>query len=129
MIIAATERGKTMSDVYVKVEGLSDSLLNNVSVKEITEEPLKAFGTALENVKMADVLSLVRCKDCAKRHHGCPMQVWCGPQDDDYCSRGERRGEYMEKRRRFTCPCCKYKERSVRVKKFKYCPECGRKIK
>ena len=27
-----------MSDVYVKVEGLSDSLLNNVSVKEITEK-------------------------------------------------------------------------------------------
>lgn len=79
-----------MSDVYVKVEGLSDSLLNNVSVKEITEEPLKAFGTALENVKMADVLSLVRCKDCAKRHDGCPMQVWCGTDDDDYCSRGVR---------------------------------------
>ena len=30
----------------------------------------------------------VYCKDCAKRHNGCPLQVWCGPLDDDYCSRG-----------------------------------------
>lgn len=79
-----------MSDVYVKVEGLSDSLLNNVSIKEVTDEPLKAFGKALENVKVSDVLSLVRCKDCVKRHDGCPMQVWCGTDDDDYCSRGAR---------------------------------------
>ena len=84
-----------MSDVYVKVEGLSDSLLNNVSVKEITEEPLKAFGTALENVKMADVLSLVRCKDCKYRkkvlncNYGECMYSASMVTDNDFCSNGE----------------------------------------
>ena len=33
---------------------------------------------------------IVRCKDCVKRHNGCPMQVWCGPDDNDFCSKGER---------------------------------------
>lgn len=32
---------------------------------------------------------------------------------------------YREKRKRFTCKCCKYKERSVRTSLFIYCPECG----
>lgn len=36
----------------------------------------------------AELSRVVRCKDCIKRHHGCPLQVWCGPQDDDHCSRG-----------------------------------------
>ena len=30
----------------------------------------------------------VYCRDCARRNKDCPLQVWCGPQDDDYCSRG-----------------------------------------
>lgn len=33
---------------------------------------------------------VVRCKDCVKRHDGCPMQVWCGTDDNDFCSRGEK---------------------------------------
>ena len=40
-------------------------------------------------VPTADVVEVVRCKDCAKRHNGCPMQTWCGTSDDEYCSRGE----------------------------------------
>ena len=28
------------------------------------------------------------CRDCARRNKDCPLQVWCGPQDDDFCSRG-----------------------------------------
>lgn len=30
----------------------------------------------------------VYCRDCARRNKDCPLQVWCGPQDDDFCSRG-----------------------------------------
>lgn len=31
-----------------------------------------------------------------------------------------------EKRKRFTCKACKYKERSVRAKLFRFCPMCGK---
>lgn len=34
----------------------------------------------------------VYCRDCARRHKDCPLQVWCGPLDDDYCSRGVPKG-------------------------------------
>lgn len=49
----------------------------------------------INKVPTADVVEVVRCKECAKRHDGyhCPMQVWCGTADDDYCSRGEREVE------------------------------------
>ena len=40
-----------------------------------------------ENIFLKEI---VRCMDCVKRYDGCPMQVWCGTDDDDYCSRGVR---------------------------------------
>lgn len=94
-----------MSDVYVRVEGLSDSLLNNVTVKEVTENPYKAFGKALLSVKVADLLCLVRCKDCkwweekshiCKQHSNIVFGLMCETGDKDYCSEGERKEQDQE---------------------------------
>lgn len=51
------------------------------AVKGQEFELLQANGTLY--------VPVVQCGNCAKRHHGCPMQVWCGPDDNDFCSRGE----------------------------------------
>lgn len=29
----------------------------------------------------------------------------------------------------FHCPYCRYSERSVRAKKFTFCPQCGKELK
>ena len=97
MTIVNTEKGKTMSDAYVRVEGLSDSLQNNVTVKEVTENPYKAFGKALLSVKFVDLLYLVRCKDCkwwTKQEDS--LQGRCAllqmyPTGTWYCADGERK--------------------------------------
>lgn len=64
-------------------------------LKEQEDETLDAIfsgkqGLILHDPKRgtAELCHVVRCKDCARRHNNCPLQVWCGPQDDDYCSRG-----------------------------------------
>lgn len=64
-------------------------------LKEQDDEILDAIfsgkqGLILRDPKRgtAELRHVVYCKDCAKRHNGCPLQIWCGPQDDDYCSRG-----------------------------------------
>ena len=58
----------------------------------------------IENRPPADVVQVVRCKDCRKRRkdghctmfqnsiHGIATS-WYMPQDDDFCSYGEKRGE------------------------------------
>ena len=45
---------------------------------------------AIRNVPAADVVQVVRCKDCKHRYH----DSWCEYVDDDdnfYCARGERK--------------------------------------
>lgn len=51
----------------------------------------RIYGDKNQEIGYEEVAEVVRCKDCVKRHDGCPMQVWCGTDDDDYCSYGERK--------------------------------------
>ena len=53
---------------------------------------------ALEQQIAADVVEVVRCKDCADRDsEGCPLTYWSGGElvsnvdDNDFCSGGRRR--------------------------------------
>lgn len=59
------------------------------ATRYVNEAVHKKIQMLISEAPTADVVEVVRCKDCIKRHNGCPMQVWCGPNDDDYCSRGE----------------------------------------
>ena len=53
------------------------------------DEWLEDESTVGESIPSEETrIKVVYCRDCAKRHNGCPLQVWCGPLDDDYCSRG-----------------------------------------
>lgn len=54
----------------------------------VNEAVHKKIQMLINATESADVVEVVRCKDCARRNKDCPLQVWCGPLDDDYCSRG-----------------------------------------
>jgi hypothetical protein len=46
----------------------------------------------LDEQPTVDAFSVVRCKDCYKRNKSwCPCGDWTLPQDNDYCSYGEKR--------------------------------------
>ena len=47
-------------------------------------------ASALEEMPAADVVEVVRCKDCWKRYKQCFDKTL---NDDDFCSYGERRKE------------------------------------
>ena len=51
----------------------------------------RLYDNKNREVGYEQVAEMVRCRDCAKRDSGCPLQVWCGPEDDDFCSRGVRK--------------------------------------
>lgn len=36
---------------------------------------------------------VITCKDCRRRSVDCPLSVWAGPHDDDFCSRAEPKEE------------------------------------
>ena len=46
----------------------------------------------IENAQTIDAVPVVRCKDCSKRNSPFCMafELKDGPQDDDYCSLGEK---------------------------------------
>ena len=72
---------------YIK----KDSVIKSITSQIISSRDATIISEMmLADVPEEDVIDVVRCKDCVKRHDGCPMQVWCGTDDNDYCSRGER---------------------------------------
>ena len=74
-----------------------EDLLKNL--KQFAPEYLKPFIVSLiEKQPTADVVEVVRCKDCTewdKDEYECSH--WYGFREDDYCSYGERMdGEFKE---------------------------------
>ena len=63
------------------------------------EDAIEMVLEPLNNIPSADVVEVVRCKDCIYNDGG-----WCGAQeygthhveDDDYCSYGERKEQEHE---------------------------------
>ncbi len=77
---------------YINANELIDEIIFN-------EEDVGIIGSKeaidiIQNMPSADVVEVVRCKDCIYHHKGhCPMYVdyqdWA--DDDDFCSWGERK--------------------------------------
>lgn len=42
---------------------------------------------------------------------------------------GNSKKKKKDNRITFHCPYCRYSERSVRAKKFTFCPQCGKELK
>lgn len=86
----------------------ADALVENIKrvyctdCNNYNEIRCRACGTddaiaMIEDAPTADVVAVVRCKDCRLRDtEGCPFMAWdCGElmgetNDTDFCSRGER---------------------------------------
>lgn len=80
-----------------------------VKIQDLRRLSTATIGEALDRTPTADVVEVVRCKDCkyqgklfhvdARRKDGGYYIYWCDLNDeyshvcldDDYCSRGERR--------------------------------------
>lgn len=69
-----------------------EDLLKNL--KQFAPEYLKPFIVSLvEKQPTADVVEVVRCKDCTEwDKNECECSHWYGFREDDYCSYGERMG-------------------------------------
>ena len=95
----------------------------------------------------ADVIEVVRCKDCAIPHNrwtGCPQMNGTIMGPDDYCSYGRRKGgrgmtnkwiyceEWWEGLTKFVTHHCPYCDCEVSNRKNDdlpdYCPNCGAKM-
>lgn len=48
---------------------------------------------ALEELMTPEEVKVIYCKDCRRRSVDCPLSVWAGPHDDDFCSRAEPKEE------------------------------------
>ena len=82
-----------MSD-YIKRE---DAIRHIVKTSAQNELDIPAIGTViyiLSEMDSADVVEVVRCKDCKWYHEiGCAIKIVDEsdePKDNDYCSFGER---------------------------------------
>lgn len=85
---------------YIKAEALIDDFLELAKVNKGTyhEEGFKNAITVVETQDPADVVEVVRCKDCVHHHtnESKPMYVWCEMVDgllsqNWFCADGERR--------------------------------------
>ena len=92
----AKEKGKTMSD-YIKREDAMKTLAD-----EYDECEFKRYAEGLfKDIPSADVVPVVRCKDCkcwtewANGTGSCNRFTldWIGTDADDFCSIGERKDD------------------------------------
>lgn len=89
---------------YIEKEAALEFVLNNTPHIN-GETTMKCVERAIKEMPTADVVEVVRCKDC--KHRNTPdCKMWyqcviCGDyhhweRDEDYCSLGERREENEE---------------------------------
>ena len=77
-----------------KLSRMIDYCENDNKVNALTA--LFQVGDAIMDCPTADVVQVVRCKDCVVPHNqwtGCPKLNGLVTSPDFYCSRGERRKE------------------------------------
>lgn len=94
-----------MSDKYILRSGAIDAIKRNAGTLYTREAEflLRRVILLLKNAPAADVVEVVRCKDCeyvrptVNAHTGEQVGIWCALHDilnvspDDYCSRGEKK--------------------------------------
>ena len=85
------ELTKEISERIIRALEESDWIVVKKPVLKVSEYPFY-----VEYRKTVDWEPLVRCKDCVHRHQAtCPFLIanaYKASSDDDFCSRGERRG-------------------------------------
>lgn len=80
------EKGKKMRLID------ADKLVNRIVFHtNLPTEIKEEMEDEIEDAPTIDAVEVVRCKDC-KEYKYCYLL----PNDDDYCSKGERRGEWQE---------------------------------
>lgn len=64
-------------------------------IKELPGKEFMSMLNAFAKERGADVVEVVRCRDCVHRHQTtCPFLIanaYKASSDDDFCSRGKRR--------------------------------------
>lgn len=83
-----------MADEYIRrKDAIIEMMDNNVDHAQGTDG--REVVQILSDIPAADVVSVVRCKDCKYNAttHKClnPDSFFLIPKDDDFCSYGERR--------------------------------------
>ena len=76
--------------VIKHIEGVYEKTPFDVGSRQL----IAALKTYIENVPTADVVEVVRCKDCDKPNNdwiGCPYIEHLTPPPNHYCGYGERR--------------------------------------
>jgi hypothetical protein len=81
------------------LNGVALYMAENAYLNDTALDVLKMVGGWLTDAPAADVVAVVRCKDC--KHYGdtaygdmCKRwEDWLPVEDDDFCSYGERRSD------------------------------------
>ena len=87
---------KIISHLDDNIEECQDPDIYSQPVAYGTHLGLKYSKSLVETAEVADVIQVVRCKDCAIPHNrwtGCPRLNGLVTTPDFYCSYGERRKE------------------------------------
>lgn len=99
---------------YIDVELLKNKILEDMAKAEREGRDCNGYTDALFHLKTipsADVVEVVRCKDCKYAEHWydnefdcrCPVAPWASDEyamltnENDFCSYGKRRYEQCEK--------------------------------
>ena len=89
-----------LSHLNDEIEGCGDCDVYSQPVVYGTRLGLEYSKSLVETAETANVVQVVRCKDCAVPHNqwtGCPKLNGLLTSPDFYCSYGERRKEDEEK--------------------------------
>lgn len=87
---------KIIEHLNDEIEACGDADINCSPIDYGTYLGLKYSKSLVETAETADVVQVVRCKDCAVPHNrwtGCPKLNGLITPPDFYCSCGERRRE------------------------------------
>ena len=89
---------KIISHLNDEIEGCGDCDVYSQPVGYGTRLGLEYSKSLVETAETADVVQVVRCKDCTVPHNqwtGCPILNGLVTPPDFYCSYGERRKEEL----------------------------------
>lgn len=90
---------KIISHLNDEIEGCGDCDVYSQLVTYGTRLGLEYSKSLVETAETADVVQVVRCKDCAVPHNrwtGCPKLNGLVASPDFYCSYGERKKEDVD---------------------------------
>lgn len=81
-----------MSD-YIKKEDTREAIRETCRNLNYLTPPVYQLTGAIDKVPSADVVEVVRCKNCKHLYKDgeCPLRTWFTHDEDDYCSYGERK--------------------------------------